>query len=829
MAPASHALSARKLLARDWRGGELGVLLTALILAVGIVVGISAFVARLQTALEQESLRFLAADLVVSSRTEPPETWAEQAGGLDLATASTLAFPSMVFADNDAMHLASVKAVTDTYPLRGELRHSATPYGELATARSVPAPGEVWLAPRLFALLGVDTGDTVSVGEAGFIVSGALRAEPDAAGSMFSYGPRLMMNMVDIPATGVVQPGSRVNHRLLLGGNNDALTEFTDWIKPRLDQGQRLLGLEDSQPRINQTLDRARGFLLLAGSLAVVLAAAAIALAARRFSERHADYVAVMKSLGASTGYISRLYASSLFLLGVLATVLGCAVGWLIQAGFFMAFADQLPVTPGSSGISPYGVGAATALVCLGFFAWPPLRRLSQVPPLRVLRRSSESMGAQRPLDYVLSALAMVGLMLWYSGDVALTGGVVLGVAITVGVGFLLAKGLLRGSRKAGMRAGSVWRLALAGLQRRSNSSALQMVIFAIAIMLLLVLTIIRTSLFDQWQAQLPPGTPNHFVINVAPEERSDFAAFLATENISRERLYPMTRGRVMAVNEEALAERDSVDSDRRQRESNFTWSESVPEGNALIAGSWWSPGTSESLVSLEQDFAESIGAVLGDRLSLRIGADSLVVTVASIRTLDWQSMKPNFFMVFPREVLEGYPSMFMTSFFLPEGQKLALNTLVKEFPTVTVIELDLVIKEIRGIIDQVGVAIEMVLGVIVLAGALVLVAGVQASVDVRIRESALLRALGARKGLLLGALWIEFTVLGLMSGLLAVLGAEAAAALLQARALDLSYSPSYAVWPLGLAIGGGVIGIVGVWSCRRVASSAPLTVLREV
>ena len=832
-------LTARKLLLRDWRGGELSILLAALVLAVGVVVGISAFVSSLQSALESESRRFLAADQAVSSRSAIPEVWRQKAEDEGLQTASLVGFPSMVMNNRDSMYLASVKAVAAPYPLRGELKYSQAPYDPAIPAVGLPLPGEVWLAPRLFALLDVSVGDSVWVGEAELTVSGAIRAEPDSTAALFGYGPRLLMNLKDLPATEVIQPGSRVNYRLLLKGSDDTLKPFVAWLEPQLVQGQRLLGLDDGQPGVGRTLERARAFLLLAGSLGVVLAAAAIALAARRFSERHTDYVAVMKSLGASSGMINRLYGTSLALMGLVAGVLGCLTGWGIQGLFFTVFAEQLGVTPGPMGVLPFVIGGMTALVCLLFFAWPPLARLALVSPLRVLRREEDASSAQKPQDYMLGMAAMTGLMWWYSSDLLLTASVVGGLLVTVGVGFLAAKGLLSIGRGLGSQAGSVWRLAMSGLLRRGNANALQMVIFAVAIMLMLVLVMIRTSLISQWQAQLPPGTPNHFLLNIAAEQRESLAQQLDALGIASEPLYPMTRGRVMAVNGAVLAEdrSETGESRGRQREANFTYAAVLPEATEVVDGQWWGEEAGQQVspqqvsfqeVSLEERFAESVGAEVGDTLTFRIGADSFDAKVSSIRRADWQSMKPNFFVIFPPEVLNNFPKMYLTSFFLESDNKGALNPLVRAFPTVTVIELDIVIDEIRGIVDRVGQAIELVLAVILLAGALVLVAGVQSSVDVRLRESALLRALGARRGLLLGALAIEFSVLGLFAGLLAIIGAEAAAWGLQTQALDLAYEPTIWLWPLGVMAGVVIIGSVGVFSCRRAVNVPPLVVLRE-
>jgi putative ABC transport system permease protein len=825
----SRGMNPAVLLLRDWRGGELGVLLSALLLAVSVVVGISAFVNSLQSALVSESLRFLAADRVIRSGQAIPSEWTARAELEGLKVAQTLGFPSMAVTESDNLYLASIMAVSSSYPLRGELLSSETPYGEVRSDVGVPKPGEAWLAPRLFALLEVKPGDRVWVGDKALVISGAVRGQPDTASAAFGYGPRLLMNLADIPATGVIQPGSRVTWRLLLAGEVNVLDTFTQWVTPLLGQGQRLLGVEDSQPSISRTLDRAQGFLLLAGSLGVVLAAAAIALAARRFSERHTDHVAIMKSLGASRGRIARLYGGSLLMLGAFATALGCALGWALQGLFFKLFAEQLGVQPGPIGLEPYLIGGATALVCLGFFAWPPLQRLAQIPPLRVLRRDIDAGGAQRWVDYALGAISVFGLMWWYSGDLRVTGSVVAGLSLTVGAGYCAAQFLLRGGRVLGSAAGSFWRLALANLQRRGAANALQMVVFAIAIMLMLVLVIVRGALIDQWQAQLPPGSPNHFMLNITADERASLASFLSERDIKSQPQFPMTRGRVMAVNGEKLAAADSSQSQRRQREANFTYADTLPEANKIIAGEWWDADTDEAQVSLEEEFAQRVGATVGDVLELRIASESFEARVSSLRESDWQSMKPNFFVIFPKKTLERFPKTFLTSFYLPVEQKAQLNALITAFPTVTIIELDIVIAEIRTIIDRVGQAIELVLGVILLAGALVLIAGVQASVDIRLRESALLRALGAKKSLLLGALLIEFSTLGAFAGLLAVLGAEMAAWALQTQALDLTYQASPWLWPWSILAGVILIGGLGVLSCRKAVVVPPLVVLREL
>ena len=546
-------MTAFRMLARDWRGGELGVLLAALIIAVAIVSGISAFTNRLQNSLEQESHRFLAADRVLSGSSDFDPAWAQHAASTGLQLARTLAFPSMVYAGDDDMYLSAVKAVSSTYPLRGDLVRSEQPFGELSRVRSGPERGEVWMDSRLFPLLEVAIGDRVTIGEADFRVTAAVRSEPDQGSSFLGFGPRVLMHYDDIPATAVVQPGSRVEYRLLLAGTAGQLDDYIEWLEPQLAGGQRLLDIKSSQQNIGQALQRAERFLLLAGSLGVVLAGVAIALAARRFSERHYDYVAIMKSVGATSATINRLYGSSLLLLGGTATVLGCSLGWGMQASFFELFAEALPITPGESGVRPYLVGAATAMVCLISFAWPPLQRLGQVSPLRVLRRDLPAEGRHTLIDYAIGLTAIVLLMLWYSADLKLTLAVLAGLVSSAGLAAGGALLLLRGGRLAGMRAGSIWRLALAGLQRRGGANTLQVVIFSMTIMLLLILLLVRTSLIEEWQMQLPEGTPNHFLINIAPREVNLVRESLTRRAVLSQPLYPMVRGRITHVNSEAL------------------------------------------------------------------------------------------------------------------------------------------------------------------------------------------------------------------------------------------------------------------------------------
>ena len=820
-----------RLMWRDWRGGELGVLSAALVIAVAIVVGISAFADRLQNTIIDESGEFLAADRVLRSSRPVPQDWLERADELGLKQAQTVDFQSMVLA-GDEMTLASVKAVSDGYPLRGQLTVADAAFAVGYATDALPVPGTVWIDSRLLPMLGIEVGDTVTVGDAQLRVSGIVTNEPDRGGNLFVLGPRVLMRVDDLPATNVIQPGSRVTYRYLFGGTDPLLERYADWLQPKLGAPHRWLDLRSSQPRIADALERAESYLLLAGALGVALAGVAIALASQRYSQRHFDYVAMMKTLGATSRRILSLYMSTLLTLVLLCIAVGGALGYLVQAGLMQVLAQYVGETAPTAMGRPLLVGAVTAVVSLLVFALPPLLALQQVPPLRVLRRDLAPSLISGHSAFALGLAGVAALMWWYSGSLWLTLAVVTGVLFTVALVGICAWYMLRGSRALGMQAGSYWRLALAGLRRRGAQNASQIVIFALAIMLLMVLALVRTSLLKEWEMQLPAGTPNHFMINIAEQQVPAMRQTLAQEGIPGESLYPMVRGRLTHIDGEPLnrnVTKEEEPDGRVDRELNLTWTEALPPSTEVAAGQWWQPGTRAPVVSVEAELAENLGIEVGDSLRFLIGSDVLDVTVANLRKVDWETMQPNFFVIFPRHVLEPYPGSYMTSFYLPPERKQFLNELLRQFPTVTVIELDSVITQIRAIVRQVSLAIQLVLGLIVLCGVLVLVASVHASLDSRLHENAILRTLGARKRLVMGSIWVEFATMGAIAGALAAVAAEVAVYAFQRWVLMMDWAPHPWLWLAGPVLGLLIIGGVGYGACRRVVSSPPVQVLRQL
>lgn len=832
-----NASLALKLLWRDWRSGELTLLLASLVVAVATVTTITLFVDRLQQALVQESSQFLAADRVISGRFELDPEFLEQAEQFNLEHATTLSFLSMVFSE-DRAQFSSVKAVTDNYPLRGNLIISdkAFEFGEVVTRG--PAPGEVWLESRLLPSLDVNPGEMLDIGVTSLNVEKALIKEPDRGGGFNSVGPRVMMHMDDVAATEVVQPGSRLSYRYLFRGSEDDLTAYSEWAKPNLPEGFRMFGVKEGTEGIGNALDRAERFLLLGGLLGVVLAGIAIALAAQRYSLRHYDHVAILKTLGATPNGIDGLFLTIFITLGIVATLFGSLVGYGTQLGVVAILQPYIPIELPDPGMEPILLGLITGFVCLLSFALPPLIRLRGIEPVRVIRRDIESANVTDRLAYGCGVAGTLGLMWWYSKDLYLTAMIFTGATAAIIVLGLVAYSMLKSGRLLGMQAGSVWRLALAGMQRRGQENTVQILVFSLAIMLLLILFLVRTALIDEWQTQIPENAPNHFAINIAPEDVAPIQQKLESNNIAAQPLYPMIQGRISAVNGQASRDYDrensapeeEVDAPRSSSNRNLTYASKLPPDNQILSGDWWPTDyVGKPLVSLERELALRNKLKVGDELTFQIQGRELVTEIANIRSVAWDNMQPNFYIIFSPDALEDFPSTFMTSFYLDRSEKIFLNDLLRSFPTMTVLEVDAIIAQIKAIIEQVTLAIELVLALILISGGMVLLASIQASMDERFKQHAILRTLGAGRKLVMGSLVVEFCALGFFAGLLATFGSEITVYALETEIFELDYQMNPVLWVLGPTVGLLLIGSVGTLATLKVVRTPPTIVLREV
>ncbi|TWC19517.1 putative ABC transport system permease protein [Pseudomonas sp. SJZ085] len=823
------SLAVRQLL-RDARAGELRVLFFALLVAVAASTAIGYFGARLNGAMMLRATEFLGADLLLEGSSPARPEQIRSGTELGLEHALVVEFSSVVATDN-GIQLSSVKAADDLYPLRGELKSAPSPFAPEEPGGR-PNPGEAWVEARLLTALDLKIGDSIDVGNTTLRLSRVLTYEPDRAGNFYSLTPRVMINLKDLEATGVVQPGSRVSYRDLWRGPASALQTYRDLIKPGLEANQRLQDARDGNRQIGGALGKAERYLNMASLVAVLLSGVAVALSANRFATRRFDASALLRCLGLSRRETMLLFSLQLTVLGLLASLSGALLGWIAQLGLFALLHDLLPATVPPGGLLPAIAGIGTGLVALAGFALPPLAALGRVPPLRVLRRDMLPIPSSTWVVYG-AALGALGLIMWrLSLDLVLTfallgGGVV--AALVLG-GLLLL--LLQSLRRMLARASLPWRLGLGQLLRHPLAAAGQALAFGLILLSMALIALLRGELLDTWQNQLPKNAPNYFALNILPNDKQAFIDKLLQLSAQSAPLYPVVPGRLISINGEPAREfvtKDSAGDRALQRDLSLTWAADLPEGNVVTAGNWWPQQPPDDIpgVSVEGKVAENLQIKLGDRLVFSVGGINREAKVTSLREINWDNFQPNFFMIFQPGTLKDLPATYLTSFYLAAGHDQQIVDLARAFPAVTILQVEALLQQLRSILAQVTLAVEYVLLFVLAAGMAVLFSGLQATLDERIRQGALLRALGAERPMLVKARRIEFGLLGAVSGLLAALGSELVSLVLYRFAFDLPWHPH--PWLLMLPLAGALlIGAAGVFGTRRALNASPLTVLRE-
>jgi putative ABC transport system permease protein len=822
---------AMRLLVRNWHSGEQRILVAALVIAVAASTAIGFFTDRLGRGMANQSADFLGADLTLVSPRPVDTDWLNEARAAGLQAIETLEFASVVVG-GDALLLSSVKAVQDGFPLRGTMRTAPAPFAADADTQALPRPGEAWVAPRLLTTLGLQVGDPVEVGSHTLTITRVITFEPGQVANPFGVSPRLLMRMADVPATGVVQPGSRLSYHYLFSGREPEVAKFRNWLQPHLGPSHELVGVKEGRRAVGSALERAERYLGLSVLAAIVLAGVAVAMAARRYSERHFDMSAMLRCMGASQRDLLGLYLPQLLVLGLLASAVGCVLGWLAQYGLLVLLADLLPATPASPQAWPVLAGFATGLITLAGFAMPPVMRLKGVPPLRVLRRDLLPLPSRAWLVYGAALCAIVAVMWRYTDSWPLTLSVLSGGIVLVVLLSLLAVLLLLLSRRFNARVGVAWRFGLNNLWRRRRGSVNQILAFGLTLMAMAVVALVRTDLLTTWQRQLPADAPNHFAINILPEQVETFAAFMGEAGVATAQLYPMVRGRLVEINGTPVRKavtKEASNDNALNRELNLTWTTELQEDNRILSGHWWQPDdTGKALVSVESKLAKRMGIEMDDELRFAVGAERFSARVASIRSVKWDSFRPNFYMVFPPRVIDRFPATWITSFYLHKAEKPLLRELVDRYPAVTVLEMDRVIEQVDRIFRQVTLAVEYVMVFTLLAGFAVLFAALQASQDERLYEGALLRALGGSRRQLRAGHLAEFTALGGLAGLLAAMGAECLAWVLYSEVLHLEHSFQWAVWISAPIAGALLIGAAGYWGTRAVVERSPMLLLRN-
>jgi putative ABC transport system permease protein len=821
---------ALRLLWRDHRAGELVLITIAIVVAVASVTSVGFFTDRVHQALGRQANQLLGADLVIAAgRPIPPEFEAE-ARARGLSVTRLMRFPSMAVAGERNV-LASVRAVAEGYPLRGELRIADTRQGAERRAERIPAPGTAWLDERLYGELGVQPGDRLELGRSVLTATAVVTHEPDVAIGFLNAAPRILLNEADIEATGLVQPGSRVSYRLQVAGPAERIDAFHEWATPRLKPGERIEGIRDARPEIRSALERAEKFLSLAALVSVVLAAVAIGLAARRFLQRHLDACAMMRCLGASEGMVVRLYLVHFVALGIVAAAIGCAIGVAAQALLAYWLGTIVAVELPPPGFTPGLHGVVTGLALLVGFALPPLISLGRVPTLRVLRRE---LGVPPPgglLTYGAGLAAISALVLWKAEGLRL-GAMVLGgflgaMLAAAGLTWLLlrAAGSLRAQ-------GFTWRHGVANLRRRTLGSTVQIVALGIGLMALLVLTIIRHDLVRAWQTSLPPEAPNRFIVNIQPEQVAPIKAFFARHRLREPALFPMVRGRLVQVNERGVSSADYADERARRlidREFNLSWAERMQADNSLTAGRWWEGRSAPPQFSMEDGIAATLGIQLGDVLTYDVAGERVTARVTSLRKVDWDSFNVNFFVIAPPGMLERHPATYVTSFFVPAADSPVLADLVREFPNLLLIDVAQVLAQVQKMMDQVARAVQFIFLFTLFAGLVVLYAAIASTQDERLYQATVMRTLGASRAQLRRAIVAEFATLGALAGLLAACGATALGFVIATNVLNLEYTVNAGVWLVGVAAGAVGIAVAGYAGTRGVLDAPPLKALREV
>ncbi|WP_417671382.1 ABC transporter permease [Pseudoalteromonas tetraodonis] len=814
---------ALKLFSREFRRGELTVISAAIALAVLTVLTLSMVTERIAQSIAQKSSAFIAADRVLASNHAIDTAFITKAEQQNLQTAQMVYFDTMLFA-NDQMQFSSVKAASNSYPLKGQLKVKSGLNAQTEVAPGAPSPGNVWLSESVFYSLNINVGDQVELGAALFNVEKVIVEEPDAPFNVFSSSRRVLINIDDVVKTEVIQPGSRVFYRQLYAGDESDISSFYDWLKPQLKENQNWYGVKDRQSPISNSLNRAESFLLLAGLLGIILAAVAIAVSAKRYCERQYDPVAMMKTLGGSRDMIRKIYLMHLLMVCTMAVVVGLAIGYGLQEVATGYLAKSMGTELPMAGFKPWLVAISTGVICAVMFSIKPLLDLFDIPPLRVLRRNLGDRLAVSKIHLGLSALTVFLLMWLFSNNIKITLILFVSTLALILVLFLISKLIFGGGRKLGLKPGNSWSLAIASIQKRANVNAVQLISFSLAIKLLLFLIVLKNDIISDWQSQLPSDAPNAFLVNITQNELDPVNEYLAQKGIQVSEFYPTIRGRVNAVNGEAVAREVSLQDNEKKdeearsgigRELNLTWVDEVPSQNDIIDGQWFGDDAVAE-ASLEESMMKRLDVKMGDTLTFLIGAQSFDAKITSVRKVNWATLKPNFFIILSPDVLSSFPATYISSVRIEPEQKRDFSQLLRAYPTITAIDVDNFVKQIQSTIEQVSLAIGFVLAIVVLCGALVLISQVQASLGERMQEIVILRTLGAKSRLIKNATLYEFLLLGGLAGLVAAFFSDIALLIVQQQMFDLAGKLHPNIWIIGPVAGGVFVAGLGYFMIAR-------------
>ncbi|PCJ45594.1 MAG: ABC transporter permease [Moraxellaceae bacterium] len=822
-----------RLLSREWRAGSLTVMVCALLIAIASHTTIGFFTERLSAAMEAKAKHLLGADLVFKSPTEINPALLLNANTAHIQSAKTVEFTTVAVA-GETLKLSSIKAVSSNYPLKGFLRTSTG----LSTTDNIttesPSAGELWVESRVLSSLNINVGDSIDIGDASLTVTRLLTLEPDRSGAFYAFTPRILMSLEDLPKTNVVQFGSRIDYRYLFVGGLSSIETYKNWLTPQLTPGQKLLDIHSERPTVSSYLTRADSYMNLAGLVAILLAAVAIAMSARLYAESHFDTSAMLRCLGGKQNDILILFIIQLSVLAIFSGVLGAAIGWCTQSVIAFIIKDMLPEIFPAASMRPVWSGIGLSFIVLFGFSLPTLIRLRQVSPLRVLRKNLEPKSLPATLIYTTTFIFVCLLIFAYTQNIALTIATLTGGTSIALFGYLIVTLLFRILNRINVHLPLELKSGIRNLTRREAETRWQTFAFGITLMAMALVIMIRTDLIDTWQSQLPEDVPNHFIMNIQLADVEPLKRFFVDQGIDTNQLYPVSRGRLTHINSTPVKQavtKEEKSNEALNRELNLTESANIQLDNRIIEGSWWEQTNTLTVprVSVEARLAKKLDIKMHDSLTFFIGSKTLEARVSSIRTVKWDSFKPNFYMIFEPNSLKGFPITHITSFYLPVENRATLNSLLKKFPAITLLEVDAILEQIKSILKQVSIAVEIVLSFVLLAGFAVTFAALQSTMSQRLQEGALMRTLGASRRQIRLNQWVEYAMMGSLSGLLAYVGTEVVLWATYTKIFKLEYDIHFGLMVLLPLVGTLVIGLFGAFSSRKVLKESPMMVLREV
>ena len=837
-------------LLRDLRAGELRLLIVAVTLAVAALTAVGFFADRLKGGLQRDAGQLLGGDAVVRSDGVTPAAFIAKAQALGLQAISTVTFPTMARArdeDGGASKLVAFKGVPAGYPLRGALTVAGQLGSPGQSTRDIPAPGSAWADAALLDALGLRLGQTLLLGDARFTLSRIIVQEPDRGAGFISFSPRVMVNQLDVAATGLIQPASRTNYRFAVAGESQDVKTYVKWAADEIKKpgsesgirGVRLESLESGSPEMSQTLDRAEKFLNLVALLAALLSAVAVAIVARGFAAKHLDDCAMLRVLGQPQRTIAMAYAFEFVLVGLFASALGVAIGFAVHYGFVLLLAGLVDTALPAATLWPVAFGMGMGLTLLLAFGLPPVLQLASVPPLRVIRRD---VGNLKPASIAVLGVGMLGfaaLLVAASSDLKLgliaVGGFAGAVLLFAAASYAAVK-LLRASVNEDVA--PRWLvLATRQLSARPAYAVVQTSALAVGLLALMLLVLLRTDLVDSWRQATPPDAPNRFIINIQPEQGDAFKKALTDGGVTKFDWYPMIRGRLVAVNGKPVAPDDFTDDRAKRlvdREFNLSNAAQQPAHNKTVAGQW--TVEEKGAISVEEGIAKTLGLKMGDALSFDIGGQVTSAKITSLRKVDWGSMRVNFFVMFPVADVTDVPVSFISAFQAPptlaantakSGQSFD-NTLVKAFPNITNIDTTSTLAQVQRVLDQVIRAVEFLFGFTLAAGLVVLFAAITATREERAREFAIMRAVGARASLLRQVQRAELAGVGLLAVFLASVVALAVGWGLARFVFDFAWTGSWTVPLFGSLAGAALALAAGWWGLRSVLNTPVVETLRK-